>query len=382
MPAEVMIAVAGSGKTAEIAARILAERPGTHSASITYTTNGQNEISSRVPRLLPSEHETMGWFAFLVRHIVRPYLPALHPGIVASGLCFVQSTADIPKGRSGWRYYLNDRHQPYSARLGTLAKKVLEATSNAPIRRLERIYTNLYIDEIQDLSGADLYVLEALMHSSINLFGTGDVRQAVLATSRSDRSNRAYRGVEAMQWYREKEAGGTCELTFNEVTTRFNQDIASFSDLIHNPALHLPATTSTQTENTGHDGVFLVDESDFHTYIEHWDQRPTILRIKATDRELPDTEVLSFGTSKGLTRTRVAILVAATGPIGKWLKSKELLKQGTACGFCVAVTRAQHSVALVTTNAAKVHRQLHEDFSQRIRLWTPDPEEEGETTSP
>ncbi|MGR6090795.1 hypothetical protein ACU4IU_09555 [Brevibacterium sp. CSND-B09] len=371
MPAEVRVAVAGSGKTAEIASRILAEQAGTRSASITFTTNGQNEISSRLPRLLASEHETMGWFAFLVRHIIRPYLPKLHPGFVATGLCFVQSDAEIPKNRSGWKYYLNDHHQPYSTRLGTLAKKVMQATSNAPIRRLERIYNNLYFDEIQDLGGNDLVILEALMKSSINLFVTGDVRQAVLTTSRSDRANRSYRGVQVMHWFREKNDAGVCDLTFNETTTRFNQAIASFSDLIHDPALELPATTSTQTEETGHDGVFLVDDSDLSLYVTAWDTSPTILWARSSQRKLPKSELLTFGGSKGLTRDRVVIVATSTGPICKWLKKRELLTPSTACGFYVAATRARYSVALVTKNAARLYGQLHQDFAGQVSLWTP-----------
>ena len=305
------------------------------------------------------------------RHIVRPYLPRLHPEIVATGLCFVQSDADIPNNRSGWKYYFNDHHQPYSTRLSTLAKQVMQATSNAPIRRLERIYDNLYFDEIQDLGGNDLVILEALMKSSINLFVTGDVRQAVLTTSRSDRANKSYRGVQVMYWFREKNEAGLCDLTFNETTTRFNQAIASFSDLIHDPALELPAAASTQTEVTGHDGVFLVDDSDLSAYIAAWDSSPTILRARSSQRELPEAELLTFGGSKGLTRDRVVVVATSTGPICKWLKKRELMTPSTACGFYVAATRARYSVALVTKNAARLHEQFHQDFAGRVSLWTP-----------
>jgi len=365
MATEVQLAVAGSGKTAEIARRIMAQGMETRSMALTFTVNGQKEIISRVGVKTSGEHETMGWFTFLVRHIVRPYLPTVFPDIIASGLCYVDTDSDIPRGRSGWGYYLNDSHQPYNTRLALLAKKVLLATGDLPIRRLEGIFDQIYIDEFQDLGGNDLVVLETLMNSSIRLFATGDVRQSVLQTSRSDRLNRQYRGVHLVEWFREKERQGLCTITYSDKTSRFNQSIASFSDNIHDPQLNLPATTSVQDDVTGHDGVFLVDMTDVPSYVARWS--PTILWSQKGRRELPIAELMTFGTSKGITRERV--LIIATGPIGKWLKTKDLLAASSACGFYVAATRAQFSVAIAVDKASKVQGTLHSDFARNIHLW-------------
>ncbi|MGP9608427.1 hypothetical protein [Glutamicibacter sp. AOP33-2CA-4] len=366
MPAEVQLAVAGSGKTAEIARRITAQGLETRSIALTFTVNGQTEISSRVGVKTSGEHETMGWFTFLVRHIVRPYLPAVFPGIYATGLCYVDTDSDIPRGRSDWQYYFNDSHQPYNTRLALLAKKVLVATSDLPIRRLEGIFDQIYIDEFQDLGGNDLVVLETLMNSSIGLFATGDVRQSVLQTSRSDRLNREYRGVHLVEWFREKESQEICRITYSDETSRFNQAIASFSDLIHDPELNLPATTSVQEDETGHDGVFLVDTADIPDYVATW--TPTILWSRRSQRELPAAELMTFGSSKGLTRERVLIL--STGPITKWLKTKDLLAASSACGFYVAATRARFSVAIAVDRANRVHGMLHPDFAANVMLWS------------
>ncbi|GAA1318717.1 UvrD-helicase domain-containing protein [Leucobacter albus] len=370
MPAEVRLAVAGSGKTSEIVRKISEQQQGTTSLALTFTQFAQSEIEARLPSTLASEHETMGWYAFLVRHIVRPFFPLLYPDkdLIPRGLCFIDSLGQIPKGRGGWKYYLNDQHQPYNLRLALLAKQVIKKTNGAPIERLQRIYDNIYIDEFQDLVGNDLEVVAALMDSEINLFMTGDVRQSVLETSRSDRLNEDYRGVKQVDWFRAKRDAGLCTLVPSDTTTRFNQAIADFSDLIHDPTLELPPTSSTQMEVTGHDGVFLVDESQLAEYLESLPRRATILWSQKSQRQLPQGELLTFGTAKGITRERVAILT--TGPIVSLLKSRKLLKHSSASGFYVAVTRARYSVALVTKGAAKLHAQLHADFKGKINLWS------------
>ncbi|QQM20554.1 UvrD-helicase domain-containing protein [Rhodococcus sp. P-2] len=365
MATEVRLAVAGSGKTQEIASRIEIQDSGVRSLALTFTVNGQNEIHSRISSNNSFSHETMGWFTFLLKHVVRPYLPAVFPNIITRGLCFVDSDSQIPKGRSGWRYYINDEHQPYSTRLGILAKKVLRAAKEAPIRRLEEIYDQIYIDEFQDLVGNDLVILEALMESSISVFITGDVRQSVLQTSRSDRLNHEYRGVNLVDWVRKKEKQQKCAVTYSNETSRFNQIIADFSDQIHDPKLTLPNTISTQTRETLHDGVFLLDSNSIQAYVDRWN--PTILWSRSSQRTLPEAELMTFGASKGLTRDR--ILIIGTGSIKKWLKSKDLLLPKSASGFYVATTRARFSVAIAIDKATATYDKLHPDFSNSVTFW-------------
>ncbi len=367
MATEVHLAVAGSGKTSELALRIRMQPAGIQSVALTYTTNAQAEIASHLVSRLSSIHETMGWFAFLVRHIVGPYLPAVFPGLYARGLCFVQSDRDIPRARSGWRYYLDDHHQPYSTRVGQLATKVLTASGGAPIKRLEKIYDRVYIDEVQDLNGNHLEILEALMQSKLDLFITGDVRQSVIEVSRADRRNRDVRGVRLVNWFRDRESAGLCELAHNVVTHRFNQAIADFSDLIHDPTLALPGTISAFREESGHDGVFLLDESDLESYSSLFDPRPTLLRLRTTPLTLPLTEILNFGASKGITRDRIAIVT--TGPIRNWLKSRAPLAPASAAGMYVAVTRARFSMALVCPEAHALHENLHPAFRGLVHFW-------------
>lgn len=369
MTTEVGLAVAGSGKTGDIVESIKSQPLNVTSLALTFTRQAQGEIERRLPSGIENNHETMGWFSFLTRHIIRPYLPAVYSGILPRGLCFVESAGMIPRGRGNWKYYFNDDFQPYSARLSLLAKKVIRESASAPIRRLEQIYDKIYIDEFQDLVGNDLEVLDALMRSSIDILLVGDVRQSVLKTSSSDRLHQDYRGAELVNWFRKQENEGLCSIVVNEVTTRFNQQIADFSDLIHDPELLLPATTSIQSEVTGHDGVFLVDEKHLGEYFSAHSEPPTILRYRDDKQELPNGEIQTFGKAKGITRDRVIIL--ATSPIVKLLKLRTQMTSRSASGFYVAVTRARYSVAIIVKGASRVHEELHRDFQGKITLWEP-----------
>ena len=369
MPTEVQIAVAGSGKTAEIAKRITNQPSDAVSLAVTFTLNGQLEISSRLDARSNQTHETSGWFSFLLHHFVKPYTVALFPKVSPTSLCFVETEGQIPRGRGGWKYYFNDLHQPYSARLSLLAKKIVAEVGAAPFDRLAQIYSHLYIDEVQDLRGNDLEILEGLMRSTLNVFITGDPRQSVIATSKGDRLHKQYRGAQLINWFEKQRELGKCTLSFSATTHRFNASIAAFSDLIHDQGLGFAATRSEIETDAAHSGIYLVDTDDLELYCAQFDSMPTILRSRKSSMSLPRTEILTFGRSKGLTRNRIAVI--ATNPIVDWMKTGNALKPDSAAGFYVAVTRAQTSVALVVKGAPQVLRKLRHELIDIVRLWTP-----------
>lgn len=369
MPTEVQIAVAGSGKTTAIAERVADQPDDAISLAITFTLNGQQEIASRLDSRSSLSHETSGWFSFLLRHFIKPYIPALFPQVTPAGLCFVEAEGQIPRGRGGWKYYFNDLHQPYSARLGLLAKKIVAKVGPAPFDRLAQIYSHLYIDEVQDLRGNDLEILEGLMRTSLNVFITGDPRQSVIATSKSDRLHRQYRGAQLIAWFEKQRDQGNCALTFSSTTHRFNETIAAFTDLIHDPSLGFEQTRSRVQGETTHRGVFLVEVDDINIYCAQFDVLPTVLWSRKSSIILPPAEILTFGKSKGLTRKRTVII--ATKPMVDWMKAGTTLKPDSAAGFYVAATRAETSVALAVKGASQVEGKLRQELIGIVQLWTP-----------
>lgn len=86
----VMLAVAGSRKTQSIVDACATGENGVRRLALTFTQTGQAELEGRLrqacaPKAAP---EVMGWYTFLLRHCIRPYLPLKHSGQRLQGLNF------------------------------------------------------------------------------------------------------------------------------------------------------------------------------------------------------------------------------------------------------------------------------------------------------
>jgi len=292
----------------------------------------------------------MGWYSFLIQHIIKPYLPDRYSGARVTGLHFVEGQ-DPSTYRSGLDRYLDDEGRVYSTRVGKLAVDVLRASGGSAIDRLERLWDEIYIDEVQDLTGNDLDVVEALLASSIDITLVGDVRQSIYSTSRSDQKNKQYSGLEKVIWFRTLRDRGVCELTEITDTWRCRQEIVDLADSVLPARLAFPATMSHESTETGHDGVFVVSSTDVGAYVTQW--KPEVYR-HSSQTKLPEAinvHVMNFGSVKGVTVERVLIL--PTEPIRQLLRRGTPLTDESASKLYVAITRARHSVAFIVDSVVE-----------------------------
>jgi len=352
------LAVAGSRKTQSIVDACVGGDPAQRRLALTYTLSGQDELTRRLKTSCPAGQapEVSGWYAFLLRHWVRPYLPLQFPDRRLRGLNFEGKPS---RGRfaSGEERFLDSDGRAYKLHLSKLATDVSKASNGSVIDRLQRIYDEIYIDEVQDLTGCDLYVLAQLMESSIDLHMVGDVRQSVFDTNPQDPNLKQYRGVKMLDWFSEQERSNLLCIEHSVRTWRSNQAIADFSDSLFPAQFSFAATESMQSQTMDHDGVFAVAESHVAAYVNEF--APMCLRSSirtATDVDLP---FMNFGAVKGRTFDRV--LIFPTRPITDFLITGKDLKSQTACGLYVAVTRARHSVAFVLDDPSK----------STLTLWQP-----------
>ncbi|WP_339106884.1 UvrD-helicase domain-containing protein [Roseovarius rhodophyticola] len=84
----------------------------------------------------------------------------------------------------------------YSDKLSELALTCEQQSDGRVIRRLESQFNALYIDEVQDLAGYDLELLELFLASKLKVTMVGDHRQATLATNQSPKHKKyRYAGI-------------------------------------------------------------------------------------------------------------------------------------------------------------------------------------------
>jgi hypothetical protein len=336
----VVVACAGSGKTRSIAEWAL-NCPGKRVLVTTYTNENVDQINSYLIRLnghIPPNITVMSWYSFLLQDGVRPYQNA----VVSCGRIGTIDFLGVPNlyiaKKNAHSYYLNRNNDIYRDRVADFVCECDTKSGGWVIQRLEKIYDRIYIDEMQDLAGYDLELLERLFGSRVVTVAVGDPRQATFSTNLAAK-NRKYNRGGIMDWIDSKRTCGLFVVEEKVHCHRSNQAICNFADALY-PTL--PKTISKNFDVTGHDGVFSKKREEIATYCREYE--PVVLRYdKRTDTH--GLRAFNIGAMKGRTFDRV--LIFPTGPMKKYLASKDVGEAGDLAKFYVAVTRARHSVAFV-----------------------------------
>lgn len=340
----VIVASAGSGKTSTIVNDAHGSAD-TRCAAITYTNNSRSEISDKAFRILghlPPNLRVSTWYAFLLRHFVRPYQRCLYEPRVSS-LRFVNgiSARYVPETQTA-RHYFGAKGKIYIDKVSKFACRAIEQTGGLPIQRFEQIFDRLYIDESQDLAGYDLDLIEQILKSDVEVVLVGDHRQATYSTN-SARKNKKYAGANIVLKFEEWEKAGLCEIEYQNISHRCVQEICDFADLL-NPAL--PKTVSQNETVTGHDGVFAVRKKHVESYMDSFN--PQTLRYNRAQKSVPGRPI-NFGEAKGMTFNRT--LIFPHKGFEKYVLSGNLKDAGKEIAkIYVAVTRARQSTAILVSD--------------------------------
>jgi len=334
-----VIAAAGSRKTEQVVESALAVTSG-RVLITTYTNENQREIIRRIRQrvgVVPQNLSVMGWFSFLINQCARPYQRSLTGSpLVIRSLNFKGARSRFTRKSDILRYFLDSNQDMYRDGVSDFVVQLNSATKGSVTRRLERIYSHILVDELQDLVGYDLDVLELLLASRIKVTLVGDPRQHTLSTNLGGRHKR-YRGVGLLDWFRERE--DLCALDQRTECYRSNQLICDFADSIY-PTM--PRTRSVMLERTDHDGIFSVKRGEARDYFATY--RPEVLRDtkKADTLDFP---AMNIGVAKGCTFDRV--LIFPTKPMLMYLGDLDPSKLKAPERLYVAVTRARYSAAFV-----------------------------------
>lgn len=345
---EAIIAAAGGRKTTRIVQHAL-DSPSERVALVTFTQNNTEELSRRIYEqntCIPSHIEVRTWLSFLLREMARPYQNYLYPKRI-DGICWIDGRSDRYANKTDVaRFYFGNGSLIYSDKISQFICECDKASKGAIIRRLEQRFDRLYIDEIQDMWGYDIDLIERILRSNVKLMLVGDHRQATFRTNNAAR-NRGSCGTHIIDTFKQWEKLKLCGLSYEVETYRCNQAIADLADAFFPKE---PRTISRNLEVTGHDGVFSIPSKMVHDYIGRF--RPQILRLDK--RTLCDGyDAKNFGESKGLTFDRVLIFPHGKGK--DWLSTGDFKHAvGSASKLYVGATRARYSVAFVFDGVVRV----------------------------
>ena len=349
-----MIAGAGAGKTTFLVERALS-LPG-YTLIVTYTIRNSEEIRAKIRELnhgvVPGNIEVLPWDTFLIQHGARPFRRSLcfsngKPAPKISGMLFVNSQDD---GAPRWMnsrqcgYYMTTLGKIYSDKLANYVCQCDDASGGSVINRITGCYNRIYIDEVQDLAGYDLEIVNRLLHQNqAEIVMTGDPRQFIFRTH-WEKKNQPYNTGKIDAYVTDKCGDTECSIDYITLNRsyRCRPELCSFSSQLYDE--FPPVESRTAYKDSLHDGVFLVRNEDVDYYLQKI--HPIQLRWDVRTKVNAGFPVLNMGEAKGTTFDRV--LIYPTANMLKWVfDHDQALLQEARSKFYVALTRARYSVGIV-----------------------------------
>ncbi|MFA5746795.1 MAG: UvrD-helicase domain-containing protein [Candidatus Paceibacterota bacterium] len=361
---KLIIAAAGSGKTTFIINEALKKKEGKILIT-TYTLANEEEIRRKfikINKCIPENVTIKTWFSFLLQHGARPYQGCKFKKDI-SGLILVNKQSAIGIAESDTqKHYFTENQRIFSDKLSKFVVKCNEGSKGAVISRLSRIYTDIFIDEIQDLAGYDLDFLNLIIQSTINVLLVGDPRQSTYSTNNSSK-NKKFKKSKIVNFF-EGNLTKSSKIEIDDSSLMINyRSCPAICDLSNKLFPGFKKTTSGNEQITNHDGVFLIKKIDIKRYLQKY--HPIQLRWDSRTEVEKDYKVLNFGISKGLEFERV-IIYPTTQFIG-WLKDDNFnLNPVSRSKLYVAITRAMYSVGIVCDENLKIDTINSISFSEII----------------
>ena len=358
---KLLIATAGSGKTTYLVNEALKLQ--TPVLLLTYTNANIESIRKKIIQIngcIPKNITVQTWFSFILEHGIKPYHNVLVTERV-NGIEFSNKNITMKIKKENSRYYYLDKDMKvYSERASDFVVSVDIETSGAVGKRIGSYFTNIMIDEIQDLSGYDYELVKILCHHC-TLTMVGDPNQKTYSTN----NNRKNKGFSDIVDYIEKEK---LPIMIDRNTLNTNHrsvpELCSFySKLLKNVEIK-----SDFDCNTSHKGVYLIRSQDVELFIKHYPESVQLRWNKTRDVSLL-APVYTYGDSKGLEFDRV--LLYPTDSICKWIDNIDFtLKSIPLRYFYVAATRARYTLVFVISenNMHLIHKHCSKSTDSDLQF--------------
>jgi DNA helicase-2/ATP-dependent DNA helicase PcrA len=370
MDNKLYIAAAGAGKTTTLVKEALKLSP-QKVLITTFTESNAAEIKSKLINesgCCPENIEVVTWFSFLLRQMVRPYqselVPETHKWNIGfylvskkSGQRF-DSDGEPIKNKMGFpmywgadnptRYYFTSDRKIYSDKISIFSLEVNKAAKGKLIKRLEKVFDYIFIDEIQDMVGYDLDIIKLLLSSKIALTLVGDPRQVTYTTHFSAKYKKY--GSGKVKEFIENELGKNISCKVDTETLKHSHRnpklICDYSSMIYSnfPKTEPCNCVSCKGDENVDKGVFRIDPKCVRKFLT--ERSVTQLRWGSNVSVEDDFPVFTYGNSKGKTFDNV--LLYPTKPMIEWIKNNDSkLTDEARAKFYVGITRAKNASVIV-----------------------------------
>ena len=208
----VEMAVAGSGKTWRICEEVI-KKIDTNNKKVllvTYTNKGIESLKETYKKqnfgVLNEKVVFKTWYQFLMSEFIKPYQSYITGKInYIRSFDFSKEYGFINyKQRGKLEHYVNAHGDVLSNYAAELSIDICQKSNEKVIKRLNDIYSDIFIDEIQDLSGEDIFILDLLFKSNINIKCVGDYKQATYTTHNS-KKNKSFTGENILNYLKKQE---------------------------------------------------------------------------------------------------------------------------------------------------------------------------------
>ena len=341
----IRMSAAGAGKTWGIchdALAVVASPLFTKRVLITTFTNKgvetiQSEIRKQNQGVLNPRIVIYSWYQFLLYELIRPYQTSIAEINEIKSFDFSDMFNKINYHAKGQKSrYITSRGNVRANEASELVLQLNAISNGRVIKRMEKVYSNVFVDEIQDMAGSDLDIISLLLESSIITVCVGDNKQATYRTHNTQR-HKNQPGKNIWEYFSCACKSGKAEIENNLVSRRFNEQICHFANRLYSNENNI---TTVMRERTGHDGVFLILHDDVPYYYAVFS--PVVMKYdKRTETDCFDS--FNFGQCKGVTFERV--LIYPNGPLSDYINTGKQLKSQQK--YYVAVTRPKYSIAIV-----------------------------------
>ena len=369
---KVIIAGAGAGKTTFLIDEAIKNCQENNILITTFTQANRDEIKKKLIEkigYIPANITIQTWFSFLLQHGVKPYQSMLFEkkikGLILvsgqSGVKMYKNPCPDCKKKKIPNYDCNKCKNPiyfseekefenhyftkdlkmYSDKISKFVFRCNNKSQGEVIERISRIYSHIYIDEFQDLSGYDLDILDLFFKCKSEILLVGDPRQSTYSTNNNSK-NAKYKGANIINFFYKKEK----ILEINEISLsinyRCNKEICELSNKLFPNYKAISSNNNDADEE--HCGIIQISKNEINEYLQKYN--PVQLRYNRRVKVNQNHRVMNFGESKGLTFDRV--LIYPTKDFCKWLKNNNTeLNEESRSKFYVALTRARYSVAII-----------------------------------